>query len=551
MKKYAILPAPFLYLLAILALRPWEFNFPLNDDWAYAIPVSHLLNEGKIILSSAASATQLTHILWGALCSKIFGFSFGVLRLSTLALSFSALFLFYRILEECGVTQFCAALGVLCLAFNPLFFLLGNSFMSDVPYMFWMLLSVYCYLRHLRTPSESWFWLGSAAVAAAYLLRQIGIFIPLAYSFLLFSQRKLDFRGFLKIWVLPALAVAGHLIWFTRFHGPTWASENYVATGTLQHITNPGLLFSDTVNRLLASSLETGFFLLPLTIGTFFYLKQFFRKKSAAKLGAGGELALFLFAGLSLVYVLVKGPMPHLENNITATGLGVLTVAGAQSKPSGIFAEKWFWNLLTLASALSVSMFIALLSSLRRLTQYAEHKDRIVFIFYVCIAQFAFSLLGGKFFDRYLIILLPWALLTVTFAMSRIKYSAGACLAGLALMAALSFAGVKDYLAWNAAKWEAGLKAAETGIPPQEIANGWDWNAYYTYERSMVKLRSLKPLRMIGEWEWQTLINYKAMTSFRPPASSGGAGPEIAPVHYRTPLSPAGGTVYLVKINQE
>ncbi|HAH31769.1 MAG TPA: hypothetical protein DCL44_05595 [Elusimicrobia bacterium] len=551
MKKYAVLPPIFLYLLAILALRPWQFNFPLNDDWAYAIPVNNLLNEGKLILSSAASATQITHILWGALWSKIFGFSFIVLRFSTLALASGALVIFYRILAECGVAPLYAMLGVLCLAFNPLFFLLGNSFMSDVPYFFWMLLSVYFYLRHIRTPAKSWFWFASVTVSVAYLLRQIGIFIPLAYSFLLFSQRRLNIKEFLKIWILPALAISAHLIWFNYFHGPTWASANYVVTGTLRHLSNPLVLFSDTINRLMASSFETGFFLLPLTIGCIFHMRQFFKKKSPAKLGAGADLALVLFAGSALVYVLVEGRMPHLENNIMTTGIGVLTVAGAQAKPSGIFAEKWFWHIVTFASVVSTFIFIAAAGSLRKLAQYAEHKKEIFFVFYVCMAQFAFSLAGGKFFDRYLIVLLPWMILTMTFALSRIQSSHRVCLAGLTLMAALSFAGVKDYLAWNNAKWKAGFMAAETKIPSREIANGWDWNAYYTYEESMTKLKSLKPLRMIGEWEWQKLVNYQAITSFAAPASYGKGYAEIAAVHYDTPLSSAGGIVYAIKINPE
>src|ERR1041384_3492324 len=59
-------------------------NFPLNDDWSYANSVKILSENGRIDIGAWPSMTLLTHIVYGYLFTSLFGFSFSVLRLSTL-----------------------------------------------------------------------------------------------------------------------------------------------------------------------------------------------------------------------------------------------------------------------------------------------------------------------------------------------------------------------------------------------------------------------------------------------------------------------------------
>jgi hypothetical protein len=102
---------------------------------------------------------------------------------------------------------------------------------------------------------------------------------------------------------------------------------------------------------------------------------------------------------------------------------------------------------------------------------------------------------------------------------------------------------MKDYLAWNGAKWElTGKPRAE--FSPGEIICGFDYEAWYSYEKNMAYLKNMKPLSMIGEWEWQKVNDYKAIVSFTP-------DPRFRLVdkaEYSTPLSSRKGALYLMSI---
>src|ERR671925_41820 len=73
---------------------------PLIDDWAYAWSVGHFLQTGTVRMVESSSHYPVAQILWGSLCSQLLGFSFGVLRLSTLLLAWGALLAFYLTLRE-------------------------------------------------------------------------------------------------------------------------------------------------------------------------------------------------------------------------------------------------------------------------------------------------------------------------------------------------------------------------------------------------------------------------------------------------------------------
>ncbi|MFH1619883.1 MAG: phospholipid carrier-dependent glycosyltransferase [bacterium] len=543
----AALAVPTLFLIiAAASISSWKLNFPLNDDWAYAIPVRHLLAGDGLVLCDWAAATQITHILWGTLWTGIHGFNYGVLRLSTLFLASGAIFFFFLLLKELEADNKLAWLAAATLAFSPVYFLLSNSFMTDVPYLFWLILSLYLYARHLKSGAEIWLWAAAVSSCACYLTRQIGFFLPFGYTLLLLSDKSLNLsrKTLLRIWLLPALTIAGHALWFKFVHGPTWVSENYVFAATLKHLASPGRLFSDVLERTLAAAAETGFFLLPISAGFFPGFRQFIRRKSPFSLGSGAYLSVAALVSACTIYAALKGPMPWLENTLNATGLGTLTLGGEQFKAAGIFGMGWFRLCSTVLGILSAAALLAACFIADR-ESGAAVKRILRLLFFVCASQFAFSLLGMKFFDRYMLVLFPWLLAAAAFAGTRMKFSMPVSATFLVLAAALSWAGTTDYFAWNEAKWKAAASAAKAGISPEETAGGFDYNASFNYEKNMKKLKSLKPLRMTGEWEWQTMGNYRAVLSFSPPPAPFFL---IGEAKYATPLSGTGGTVYLLRL---
>lgn len=535
LEKYAV---PFIFLCFAASLTPWLYNFPLNDDWAYALAAKGLAETGRLVLSDWGSSTQLPHVVAGAALAKAFGFSFGALRAANLLAAAAALLLFVLILERFNIGRFERLAAGLALAFNPLFLTLSNSFMTDMHYLFWMLASVYFYVRSLDEPGNgAALWLGGVCAAMAYLTRQVALAIPLSFTLALLLRGRPRLRELAAVWGPPAAAMLGYQLWFTHVHGPTWASENYVAAATLAHIGKPLVFLNDSFFRLLAAMTETGLFLLPLAAGYAFSFRKFGAHNGLkARINPGWIwLALLVIGG----FALVNGPLPYLENSLSRSGLGVLTLGGGALKPSGLFAARSFWVLATAAAVLS-SVFLMCCSSLA----LRAGTPALRFVCAVCLAHLAVSLAGAKFFDRYLLTLLPWFAAAAVFAARGVKFSRPAAGLALALYAALGWAGMKDYLAWNRAKWELASRP-HPGVTEAQIANGFDYDAWHVYQKNMAYLKSMKPLKMIGEWEWQKVNDYRAFVAYDPDGRT-----VLDKAEYSTPLSSRKGVIYLLPLRR-
>src|SRR5215217_5512086 len=120
-----------IWILAVLAVNPVG-NFPLNDDWAYGYTVRSLVEEGTFRLSGWTATNLIAQAMWGTLFCLPFGFSFDALRVSTLVLSLGGILATYGLLRESRAPALLAMLGALVLAFNPIYFALSFTFMTDV-----------------------------------------------------------------------------------------------------------------------------------------------------------------------------------------------------------------------------------------------------------------------------------------------------------------------------------------------------------------------------------------------------------------------------------
>ena len=109
------------FILMISLFSPVA-EISIVDDWAYARTVERLIATGTLRISEALEPSFVFQAYWSALFSYIFGFSFGVLRLSNFVMSLVGTLTFYLILKEFKVNKFLALLTTLFLLFNPLYF---------------------------------------------------------------------------------------------------------------------------------------------------------------------------------------------------------------------------------------------------------------------------------------------------------------------------------------------------------------------------------------------------------------------------------------------
>lgn len=167
-------------LLVEILIRPFG-DFPLNDDWCYAIPVRDMLQGLPLKLVNWGSMTLVTQLLWGFLFGKFFGFSFFVLRLSVLSLHLVASLVLYKMLTK-QKNSFFGLILTLFYILNPLVLSLSNTFMTDVTFLSIAIFTLYFY--HIIFEGIKNYWHICLAILFTILLiltRQIGLYLPLAF----------------------------------------------------------------------------------------------------------------------------------------------------------------------------------------------------------------------------------------------------------------------------------------------------------------------------------------------------------------------------------
>src|SRR5687767_8753152 len=164
-------------IITLLWLLPAAFlghhgGFPLNDDWAYTYSVKHFLEHGRLWRTDWTYIPLITHTLIGAAFSKVFGFSFETLRLSTLFMGWLGLVGAYTLCRAAGATVLLAAFATFVVAFNPIYLNLSYTFMTDVPFVALTVWSVALFLIGMQRWSYTLMAAGVGLGIAATLSRQ-------------------------------------------------------------------------------------------------------------------------------------------------------------------------------------------------------------------------------------------------------------------------------------------------------------------------------------------------------------------------------------------
>jgi 4-amino-4-deoxy-L-arabinose transferase-like glycosyltransferase len=212
---------------AIVALCWWVSHpvaeMAFMDDWAYAKTAQVFVQTGQFVYNGWNSQILGWQVVWGALFIKLFGFSFFVLRLSTLLVAIATVFLFHSILIRFGVNAKNAVLGTLTLGLSPLFLPLAASYMTDVPALFVILLCLYCCQKAVAARGDSatigWLCLAAASNVVVGTARQIAwlgalVMVP-SVGWLLRGRRGVLWVSAL-LWAASVVSVILCMRWFAR-----------------------------------------------------------------------------------------------------------------------------------------------------------------------------------------------------------------------------------------------------------------------------------------------------------------------------------------------
>jgi len=485
--------------LLFFLFKPYQYKFPLNDDWVYEYSVEYLLKNSELKLSDWCAATSLIQIICGyALCiltnTKPDLSAFGTLRVMTFFFSFIGVIFFYLILKKLKIKQTLIFIGILLFIFNPIYFVLSFTFMTDIYYIVFMLISIYFYILFFEKPKNYYLILGSIFSAAAYLERQVGILIPVGVILYMIFTKKFSFNKTVIIMFFPVFVFLLHWYWLNYIHLQPWVYQAGMAVK---------LDLSSFLKKFIVSIFYCGLFTIPLI----FYKHKIFTKNILLNFFV---LCLTFFVFLNIL----TGSLPYIENIIHKNGLGTITLGGIKYKSYFLLSNNNLWLVLTVLSGIiGIIIFSQILQIIK--------KNNVLFLlFNISFLQLIVSLMRFKFFDRYLLVILPLCIIILLTDHKDIYKTVNpGIIISLIFMIFYSVFGTKDYLEWNKAKYLAGNLLIKDGYKPEEIANGFDWDGYFTFQKNIDILKTIKPQKSIGEWEWQTMNKYKVVISFSPEES--------------------------------
>lgn len=450
-------------------------DFPLNDDWAYGLNVRALAQENRLFFSDWPAMTLIAHTLWGALFCKVFGFSFTVLRFSTLLMGAFGMIGFYRLLAWAHLDRRMTLFFSMALLFNPFWLVLSNSFMTDVPFLAILFWSVLYFLKALERPTTKYLALATLFAVWACFIRQLGLIVPGVFMLLVLYSRPPTLRN-LSYAFLPLIfcftAVEGFTAWLKSSgrlpHAYTGLSHLWASFAS-----NPKAI-DVALERIGIALLTTGLFLFPVLTGI------------DLKKARRGWLK-WLLLPISAYCIWMGWSMFPKGNVLYNIGLGPKLLKdaywGLNADPELPRAALGALKGLAVAGALYLVLTFRII---RSISVRREMLRLFTLLFAVCYLGFICA--NSLLIDRYLFPFVPFLLL---YTAPEIKQIGKTGLVMLGLWTLFGITATHDYLAWNRARWTAARQLEQTFAPGQ-IDGGFEYNGWYGTGPTSQKLQGLK-----------------------------------------------------------
>ena len=471
-----------LFFLVVTFINPVR-QMMFGDDWAYALTTRHLLVTGEYRLHDWATANMPVQIYWAALLAQAFGYSFVVLRFSTLLLFFVGLIALYWMLRDSGVKDNEASLLTLGLLSSPLVLLLSFTFQSDVQFLSWQILALWLYSRALQQQDYRLMALGSIAAFAAIGTRQFGVALVAGlFATWLSLERGQRLRKAPLYMIglgLPLLMTLWQLndgLARPRFYQRVRLAEQLTYLRDLLHFTAELLWRPAVILNYL------GLYLLPLTPVLVAALLYGWSPsdgdngqgtKGSYCLGSSARWLLATFTAYITVefcygyFVELPGIlMPSLPWLLSARGLLPLDL-------------KWRLAVTVVTGCFAVGFgcFLSERCFASRAGRVLAHAEW--FLLLSGVALLSVQLLYVQFYDAYLIQFLLFAIVALGKAFPLWPRWCKALTAVLCVVMLLgSSLWTRGILASREASWQAAELARSAGAVPQDVSGNITWSCY-------------------------------------------------------------------------
>ena len=206
--------------LCVLVAHP-AVNMGVNDEFTYSWSARVLADTGRVTYPGWGAVLLGWQLYWGALFIKLFGFSFGTLRLSIFLIALGTTAFLERVFVRCGLNEWNAVVATLTIVLSPIFLPLSFGYMSDVPAMLCFLLCLYGCVRALEAETDraALGWLAFAALmnAAVGTVRQItwlGVLVLVPGTAWLMRRRRGALLMGAVLWIVCTGWIVYWLQWF-------------------------------------------------------------------------------------------------------------------------------------------------------------------------------------------------------------------------------------------------------------------------------------------------------------------------------------------------
>lgn len=478
-------------------------DFPIYDDWRYALSVKSVLDSSRFELPFPVAPNIFIQAYWGALFCLPFGFSFTALRFSTLTLGAIGISACYLLLREIGGSRFTALLGGIALAANPLYFWLAHTFMTDVPFTAAVTAALWLFVRGLRREEEAFLWAGILIALLAILIRQFALLFLLAFGVAYVVRRGGTLKALVVATVSLVLGTGLHVS-YQRWMIETGRTPFFELASVSNFVPTP-------VGPFVISSLRTIAYALP-------YLGLFTAPFLASVALSGSDvtgrhrrsLICFVVVALALLGVLYHAnkPMPALGDILTPSGLGLLFLRDTGllglHLPAIPAYISIFWIVPNIIGALcgaGILLYFAqtaaqVIKEVRQPEWRTTAWLQVLTLILVAGYGALLLLIGFKsqLFDRYLLLSVPAILVLVlikelpsaSLPLRRCRTLLSLSLAVVYM--AFSVAATHDFLAWNRTRWMATGTLMDAGIPPHKIDGGLEFNGWYSDHKNYYRI---------------------------------------------------------------
>lgn len=463
--------------VAVIAFVDPRGNFPLDDDWSFALSTWHLAETGEIRLARFTGMSLRAQLVWGAMWTRLAGESFEVLRASTLVLALGSLLLFATLARAVLRDQKKVSLAVLIFACNPIFVWASFTYMTHVPFIFLQLLAAVAFAAFMTRGSVALVVAGAVAALASCFVRQTGVGILIAAAMTFLLARDVRRRREAVATVAGAAGLFVVLYLFTD-----------VLHGNLQdhalHASTRGTALAERAEWLLRSTRNA--FLMNLEYGVVFLPALAVISFVTFKGGRKATLSLLLMALPFMAFAShmtgVGQPFPYpIGGNVLENlAIGPLTLRDTFTFSLPYTRALPFVVLPVLTYAVAAAGAFALWWLGCRLVAALRSREASeLFLVTQLLVGCVMLIPGGLYFDRHSLDSLWPAALLVAGGMGVLsRRVVVAAVAVTVLAGALGVVGTREYLSWNRARWAAFEELRRRGVTLEQMDGGVEINQY-------------------------------------------------------------------------